>query len=106
MSARHPPRNPNGVTAVRLRMRNIGMVFAGVRVLEAVNLDVRAGEVHVLAGENGAGKSTLMKILCGVYTPTEGCVELEGRPVRFRSPRQATDHGVRMIHQEHDVRGD
>jgi len=88
------------VTGSMLWMRNIGMVFSGVRVLEAVNLDVRAGEVHVLAGENGAGKSTLMKILCGVYTPTEGSVELDGKTVKFRSPRQATDHGVRMIHQE------
>lgn len=83
-----------------LRMRDIGMVFAGVSVLEGVKLDVRAGEVHVLAGENGAGKSTLMKILCGVYTPTEGSLELEGKAVKFRAPRQATDHGVRMIHQE------
>ncbi|MEV0676952.1 sugar ABC transporter ATP-binding protein [Actinosynnema sp. NPDC050436] len=57
-----------------LSARDIGKSFAGVRALDGVDFDVRAGEVHVLLGENGAGKSTLVKILAGVHTPDRGTV--------------------------------
>ena len=50
-----------------LEMRNITKTFPGVKALQDVNLDVRAGEIHAIVGENGAGKSTLMKVLSGVY---------------------------------------
>lgn len=83
-----------------LQMKNIGMAFSGVRVLSDVSFDVRAGEVHVLAGENGAGKSTLMRILSGVYDSYDGEILLDGTPVRFKSPRHAFDMGIGMIHQE------
>ena len=80
----------------------IGIVksFGDNRVLDEVQFPLRQGEVHVLAGENGAGKSTLMKILGGVYAPDTGEVRLRGRPVRFRSPREAALGGVAIIHQE------
>ena len=55
-----------------LEMKNICKSFPGVRVLQNVTLQIRAGEVHALMGENGAGKSTLMKILMGIYTADSG----------------------------------
>ena len=60
-------------------MCHIGKSFGGVRVLEDVDFDVRAGEVHALAGENGAGKSTLMRILTGALPEYEGAIRLAGR---------------------------
>jgi ribose transport system ATP-binding protein len=83
-----------------LRMSGIRKSFSGVEVLRNVDFDIRAGEVHVLAGENGAGKSTLMKILAGVYNDYQGEIRLKGKPVRFASPHHARDHGIAVIHQE------
>ncbi len=87
-------------SATLLQMTGIGKVFDTTRVLESVDFDLRAGEVHLLAGENGAGKSTLIKILAGVHTEYEGEIILEGAPVRFRSPQHANRHGISVIHQE------
>lgn len=92
IDARTPP--------LLVRMRGITKRFGRVTVLQNVDLDVYAGEVHILAGENGAGKSTLIKILAGAYADYEGAVELEGKPVRPATPREATDLGVAVIHQE------
>jgi len=83
-----------------LSMAGISKSFSGVRVLREVDFDVRAGEVHVVAGENGAGKSTLINVLGGVHGRYEGNVFLEGRRVRFRSAAEAARHGISMIHQE------
>ncbi len=74
--------------------------FPAVRALDRVSLAFRAGRVHGLIGENGAGKSTLMNVLSGLIEPTAGGFLLEGRPVRFRHPREARDAGVAMVHQE------
>jgi ABC-type sugar transport system ATPase subunit len=74
--------------------------FPGVQALEDVSLDVRPGEVHAVAGENGAGKSTLMKLLSQLERPTEGTIEVDGKPVRFRNPRHAQRLGIAMVHQE------
>ena len=84
-------------------MTGIVKSFDGQRVLHDVDFDLRPGEVHVLAGENGAGKSTLIKILGGVHRPDRGEIRLCGRPVRFRSPREAAAGGVAIIHQELSV---
>ena len=78
-------------------MRNVTKDFPGVRALDRVSLQVRAGTVHALMGENGAGKSTLMKCLFGIYEKDGGEILLEGAPVRFRNPREALDHGVAMV---------
>src|SRR5919107_1249788 len=75
----------------------------GVPVLDAVDLDVMAGEVHAVVGENGAGKSTLMKILVGAYQPDEGSILLDGKEVRFSHPRQAQERGVSIIYQEFNL---
>ncbi len=96
----HADRPGPPTPALLLRMAGISKSFGRQQVLQEVGFDLRSGEVHVLAGENGAGKSTLMKILGGVHTEYEGQIELHGRPVRFRSPRDAAAHGVAVIHQE------
>jgi len=81
-------------------MQGIRKAFGGVEVLHGVDFELRRGEVHALVGENGAGKSTLMKILCGVHGTYEGRILLNGRLVRFASPRDAEAAGVAVIHQE------
>jgi ABC-type sugar transport system ATPase subunit len=81
-------------------IRGVSKRFPGVQALEDVSLDVRPGEVHAVAGENGAGKSTLMKLLSQLERPTEGTIEVDGKPVRFRNPRHAQRLGIAMVHQE------
>src|SRR5260221_12628700 len=88
------------LSAEAMAMRGIGKSFAGIPVLKGVDFTVRRGEIHALMGENGAGKSTLMKIAGGIYPDYEGEIRLEGTPVRFAGPRDATRHGVAIIHQE------
>jgi ribose transport system ATP-binding protein len=88
------------MTEPLLRMRGIGKAFSGVPVLEDVDFELNAGEVHALLGGNGAGKSTLMKILEGVYTLDEGEIEIDGEPVRLASPQDARRYGIAMIFQE------
>ncbi|HEX2281794.1 MAG TPA: sugar ABC transporter ATP-binding protein [Thermomicrobiales bacterium] len=85
---------------VAVRMTGISKSFSGIRVLHGVDFDLRKGEVHALVGGNGAGKSTLMKILQGVYTPDEGQIAVDGRPVEIRSPHDARSLGIGMIFQE------
>jgi ribose transport system ATP-binding protein len=86
-----------------LALRGIGKSFLGVRVLDAIDLDVSPGEVHAVVGENGAGKSTLMKVVSGVYVPDEGTVEFAGAPRAFHGPRDAQRAGVGIVHQEFNL---
>ena len=86
-----------------LEMNHITKEFPGVKALSDVSLRVRAGSVHALMGENGAGKSTLMKCLFGIYEKDSGEILLEGRRVDFKTPREALEHGVAMVHQELNV---
>src|ERR687895_1873139 len=80
-------------------MRAISKRFGSVVANDRVDFDAAWGEVHALVGENGAGKSTLMIILAGLYRPDSGQVEIDGVPVRFRSPRDAIGHGIGMVYQ-------
>ena len=89
-----------GTGELLLRMENIDKVFPGVKALDHVSLNVKAGTVHALMGENGAGKSTLMKCLFGVYNKDGGKIYLEGREIDFKSPKEALENGVAMVHQE------
>ncbi|PJE97343.1 sugar ABC transporter ATP-binding protein [Streptomyces carminius] len=86
-----------------LTMSGITKSFPGVRALDGVDLDVRAGEVHCLLGQNGAGKSTLIKILAGVHQPDEGEITWRGGAVRLRTPTAAMALGIATIHQELDL---
>lgn len=83
-----------------LAIEGIRKEFPGVVALDDVRLRVRPGTVHALMGENGAGKSTLMKIIAGIYQPDAGEIRLRGLPVTLKSPLDALEQGVAMIHQE------
>lgn len=83
----------------QLEMRGIVKRFPGVLAVDHVDFDVCSGEIHALLGENGAGKSTLMKMLYGLYQQDEGVVRLNNAEVRIRSPHDAIQNGVGMIHQ-------
>ncbi len=87
---------------VVLKMEHIVKEFPGLRALDDVNFEARAGEVLALMGENGAGKSTLMKVLGGVWPhPTyQGDIFIRGERRRFHNPRDAMDAGIAVIHQE------
>ena len=89
-----------------LQVKNISKVFPGVKALTDVSADFYPGEVHTLVGENGAGKSTLIKIISGVYTPTEGKVIFEGKEMNFTAPQQAIHAGIAVIHQELSIAKD
>ena len=82
-----------------LEMRGITKRFPGIVANDAIDFDLRPGEVHALLGENGAGKSTLMNILYGLYTPDEGEILIRGEKVVMHSPRDAIAQGIGMVHQ-------
>jgi inositol transport system ATP-binding protein len=81
-------------------VRNLSKTFPGVKALDGVSLDLDRGQVHALVGENGAGKSTLMKILAGLDVPDAGEIRFKGRRLHLRSPHDALQAGLSMIHQE------
>lgn len=83
-----------------LELRDIVKTFPGVCALDGARFDLRPGEVHALIGENGAGKSTLMNIIAGVLRPDAGQILLDGRPVAFRNPHHASQHGIAVVFQE------
>ncbi|MBD9496922.1 sugar ABC transporter ATP-binding protein [Ensifer sp. ENS01] len=83
-----------------LSAEGIRKEFPGVVALDDVEFKLKRGTVHALMGENGAGKSTLMKILAGIYTPDKGDVKLKGVEIRLKSPLDALENGIAMIHQE------
>ncbi|MER3411151.1 MAG: heme ABC transporter ATP-binding protein [Thermoleophilia bacterium] len=85
--------------ALVLELRGITKRFPGVVANDGIDFDVRRGEVHALLGENGAGKTTLMNVVYGLYRPDAGEVRVGGKPVVFRSPRDAIAHGIGMVHQ-------
>ncbi len=88
-----------------LHMRGIVKTFPGVRALDGVDLDVRAGEVHCLLGQNGAGKSTLIKVLAGAHRPDEGTIAWRGEEVTLANPSAAIARGISTIYQELDLVG-
>ncbi|MDD7542934.1 MAG: sugar ABC transporter ATP-binding protein [Peptoniphilaceae bacterium] len=83
-----------------LRMTGIGKSFGPVKALHDVHLELRSGEVMALLGENGAGKSTLMKILTGVYSLDEGSITYFGKDVNYKTPKEAQEAGIAIVHQE------
>ena len=82
-----------------VKMRNITKTFGSVVANDRVWLDIYRGEILALLGENGSGKTTLMNMLAGIYFPDEGEISIDGKPVVIRSPKDAFDLGIGMIHQ-------
>ncbi len=73
--------------------------YPGVVANDGIELHVERGEIVGLLGENGAGKSTLVNILAGLTQPDSGAIAIDGQRVHIRSPRDAADHGIGMVHQ-------
>jgi len=87
------------VAAPALEMRGITKRYPGVVANDAIDLEVRPGEIHALLGENGAGKSTLMNVLYGLARPDEGEILLDGEVIDIKDPTDAIDRGISMVHQ-------
>ncbi len=90
-------------TPTVLKLTNISRTFGHVSAVRSISLEIKRGEVIGLVGENGAGKSTMLKILSGVEQPDEGTMEINGKPVTFRSPNDAVRAGVGVVHQEQSL---
>lgn len=88
-----------GAAAPAVAVRSVTKTFGAVRACEDITFHVDHGELLGVLGENGAGKSTIMNILAGLMRPDSGRLAVHGRPVDFRSPRDATDAGIGMVHQ-------
>ncbi len=83
-----------------LEMKGISKSFPGVKALQNVEFQLKAGEIHALLGENGAGKSTLIKVLGGIYIAEEGEILIDGKPVVIDGVHAARENGISIIHQE------
>lgn len=86
--------------AIILEACDVVKRYPGNLALDCVSFRVFRNAVNVLIGENGAGKSTLMRILAGVEQPDAGTIELDGSPIELRSPKDASTHGIGIVHQE------
>ncbi len=93
------------MAAPLLEARGISKFFGAITALRDVNFHVGHGEVLGVVGDNGAGKSTLMKILSGLFTPSEGELIFNGSPVRFSSPKDAQRLGIEMVYQDFALAG-
>ena len=85
--------------ACAVKMENVTKRFGKVVANNAINLELREGEILSLLGENGSGKTTLMNMLSGIYFPDEGQIYIHGKPVTIASPKDAFNYGIGMIHQ-------
>ena len=84
---------------VLMRIESLDKSYGGLKAVDSVTFDVYRGEVLALVGDNGAGKSTLIKAIAGAQPPDAGHVELEGTPIRLRTPRDAEAAGIGCLHQ-------
>ena len=97
---------PTAGGEVVVSLSGVSKRYGPIHALEDVALELRAGEVHCLAGENGAGKSTLIKILTGAVQRDAGSYRIDGRDMGNPSPLQARDAGVGVVYQELSLLGD
>lgn len=86
-----------------VQMRNITKTFGKVVANDHVSIDINRGEILALLGENGSGKTTLMNMLAGIYYPDAGEIYVNGKPATIRSPKDAYDLGIGMIHQHYKL---
>ena len=94
------PGDPAHNEPVHIELRGISKRFGSTQAVDCADIVIRRGCIHALVGENGAGKSTVGKVIAGVHTADSGSVIVNGRPCRFRSPRQAFAAGITTIAQE------
>jgi len=94
------PRLSIGATTPVVALRDVTMTFQSVTALRNISIEAHVGKVLALLGDNGAGKSTLIKVLSGVYRPTSGSVEVDGRPVTLRSAHDARAAGISTVFQD------
>ena len=85
---------------MKLELKNISKNFHGVKALQNVDFQLQENSIHALLGENGAGKSTLVKILCGVYQPDSGIINLNNKQQSIPNPSASLNLGISAIHQE------
>ena len=88
---------------VFLKLEGIKKSFGGVHALQGVDLEIRKGEIHCLAGENGCGKSTLIKAISGVHVPDEGRILINGEEMKNMKPMDAINRGIQVIYQDFAV---
>ena len=100
MRSDRPAETADDGAQLPIALRAVSKSFAGIKVVSSVSFDMRPGEVHALMGENGAGKSTLIKIMAGLHQADEGEILVNGRPVKFASPKDAHAAGIATVHQE------
>jgi simple sugar transport system ATP-binding protein len=93
------PPDASGAAELALELRGITKRFGALTANDAVDLQLRRGEIHALLGENGAGKSTLMNVVYGMLTPDDGEILVNGEAVHVGSPREAMDLGIGMVFQ-------
>ncbi len=82
-----------------LELKGVSKTFPGVKALDDVHFQLKAGQIHALMGENGAGKSTFIKVITGVHKPDCGEMYIDGKKVDFINPREATAMGIAAIYQ-------
>jgi fructose transport system ATP-binding protein len=89
-------------TTTRLVMQARGLVkrYGQVTALDGADFELRAGEILAVIGDNGAGKSSLIKALSGATMPDEGAIELDGKPIHFKSPMDARRVGIETVYQD------
>ncbi|WP_415067768.1 sugar ABC transporter ATP-binding protein [Lacrimispora sp.] len=86
-----------------IKIAGVKKYFGGVKALDGVDLVIKRGEVHCLAGENGCGKSTIINVISGFYTPDAGTIEIDGKEYSKLTTQQAIDAGVQVIYQDLSV---
>ena len=86
-----------------LRATGIKKYFGGVKALDGVDIEIKKGEIHCLAGENGCGKSTLINVISGFYPPDAGELEIDGVSYPKITPQQSIAAGVQVIYQDLSV---
>ena len=94
------PAEPAHAERAHVELRGVSKRFGSTQAVHCADIVIRRGSIHGLVGENGAGKSTVGKVIAGVHTADSGTVFVDGRPCRFRSPRQAFSAGITTIAQE------
>ena len=87
------------MSQAQLRVTNLTMTFGGFNAVDGVSFDIDRGKVHSIIGPNGAGKTTLLNMLTGVYAPSGGTVQLDGRDITALAPHILAAHGLARTFQ-------